>query len=91
MKRLRVKLRSFTSVLSTLFYCLLALALFVCLVVVLDKVKVEGPITSSTVAFEIGFSPKGRSLNIILDGIDRAEKSILVAAYTFANPYRPRS
>ena len=84
MKRRGDKSRSFSGVLLA-FYSLIALALLACLIVIFGKIKVEEPISASTVAFEIGFSPKGRSLNIILEGIDRAEKSILVAAYTFTS------
>jgi len=35
--------------------------------------------------FELGFSPRGQSLNIILNGIRRAESSIIVAAYSFTS------
>lgn len=35
--------------------------------------------------FEIGFSPKGSALDIILKGIRDSEKSILVAAYSFTS------
>ena len=35
--------------------------------------------------FEIGFSPKGAALDIILKGIRDSEKSILVAAYSFTS------
>jgi len=36
-------------------------------------------------AFEIGFSPKGQALSVILNGIEQAEKSIQVAAYSFTS------
>ena len=39
----------------------------------------------SYASFELGFSPRGQSLNIILNGIGRAENSILVAAYSFTS------
>lgn len=35
--------------------------------------------------FEAGFSPKGRSLAIILDAIGNAKRSVLVAAYVFTS------
>jgi len=35
--------------------------------------------------YEIGFSPHGASLDIILQAINSAEKSILVAAYSFTS------
>jgi len=41
--------------------------------------------TASQAAFEIGFSPKGQALSIILNGIEQAEKSIVVAAYSFTS------
>jgi len=44
----------------------------------------QSPIPS-TASFEVGFSPKGKSLNIILSEIKRAEESILVAAYSFTS------
>lgn len=34
---------------------------------------------------DVGFSPKGESLNIIINSINNAEKSILVAAYSFTS------
>jgi len=40
---------------------------------------------SSDTTFEIGFSPKGSALDIILRGIRESEKSILVAAYSFTS------
>ena len=40
---------------------------------------------STETKFEVGFSPKGSSLDIILKGIRQAEKSILVAAYSFTS------
>jgi len=39
----------------------------------------------SSATFELGFSPRGQSLNIILNGIRRAESSIIVAAYSFTS------
>ena len=39
----------------------------------------------STAGYEVGFSPKGASLDIILKAIKDAEKSILVAAYSFTS------
>jgi phosphatidylserine/phosphatidylglycerophosphate/cardiolipin synthase-like enzyme len=36
-------------------------------------------------SFTVGFSPKGESLNIILDAVNGAERSILVAAYSFTS------
>ena len=35
--------------------------------------------------FEVGFSPNGSSLEIILGGIQQAKESILVAAYSFTS------
>ena len=40
---------------------------------------------SANTKFEIGFSPKGSALDIILKGIRGSEKSILVAAYSFTS------
>lgn len=40
---------------------------------------------SPDVKFEIGFSPGGSALDVILKGIRQAEKSILVAAYSFSS------
>ena len=40
---------------------------------------------SSRNKFEVGFSPQGSSLEIILAGIQQAKKSILVAAYSFTS------
>ena len=40
---------------------------------------------SSRTDFEAGFSPRGSSLDIILKGIHSAERSILVAAYSFTS------
>jgi phosphatidylserine/phosphatidylglycerophosphate/cardiolipin synthase-like enzyme len=37
------------------------------------------------VSYELGFSPNGESLQIILNSISEAEKSILVAAYSFTS------
>ena len=36
-------------------------------------------------SYEIGFSPKGESLQIVLKGISEAKESILVAAYSFTS------
>ena len=71
----------------SVFYRLLVVALITCLVttyLVLSKGTVE-TVASNAVTFEVGFSPKGKSLNIILDGIKKAEESILVAAYSFTS------
>jgi len=35
--------------------------------------------------FEVGFSPKAGSLDLVLQGIDSAKRSILVAAYSFTS------
>lgn len=40
---------------------------------------------SPNTKIEIGFSPNGSSLDIILRGIQQAQKSILVAAYSFTS------
>ena len=40
---------------------------------------------STNTKYEIGFSPNGSSLDIILKGIQQSEKSILVAAYSFTS------
>jgi phosphatidylserine/phosphatidylglycerophosphate/cardiolipin synthase-like enzyme len=40
---------------------------------------------STETKFEVGFSPDGTSLDIILKGIQQAKKSILVAAYSFTS------
>ena len=36
-------------------------------------------------SYELGFSPKGESLQVILNGISSATESILVAAYSFTS------
>ena len=36
-------------------------------------------------AYDVGFSPRGGSLNIVLSGITAAKSQILVAAYTFTS------
>jgi len=36
-------------------------------------------------SYELGFSPKGESLKIVLNGISDAKESILVAAYSFTS------
>ena len=36
-------------------------------------------------SYELGFSPNGKSLQIILNGISEAKESILVAAYSFTS------
>lgn len=35
--------------------------------------------------YEVGFSPDGQSLNIVIDGINNAKSTILVAAYSFTS------
>ncbi len=48
--------------------------------------QAQDPIAVSPKAkFEIGFSPNGSSLDIILKGIQQSQKSILVAAYSFTS------
>lgn len=42
------------------------------------------PLTSQA-SFEVGFSPYGNSLELILKGIDNAKNTIEVAAYTFTS------
>jgi len=37
------------------------------------------------VSYELGFSPNGKSLKIVLNGISEAKKSILVACYSFTS------
>jgi len=70
-----------------LAYCRVCLAgvfaLSLCLLTACS-VPVAKNISSQT-AFEIGFSPEGTSLDIILRAINGAEKSILVAAYSFTS------
>lgn len=39
----------------------------------------------SGAAYELGFSPRGQSLPVVLHGIDSARHSILVAAYSFTS------
>ena len=47
---------------------------------------VQGVVSASPrTKFEVGFSPNGSSLEIILEGIQQAKKSILVAAYSFTS------
>jgi len=83
--RRRAKSRTGSKILSV-FYRLLALAVVACLAFVgLTMSKDTVSSLNGTPAFEVGFSPKGKSLNIILGGIARAEKSILVAAYSFTS------
>lgn len=42
------------------------------------------PINSGA-SFDVGFSPNGNSLNLVLQGINSAKKSIHVAAYSFTS------
>lgn len=42
------------------------------------------PITPGA-SYDVGFSPKGNSLNLVLQGINSAKKSIHVAAYSFTS------
>ena len=63
------------------------LALVTCLATVYltqPKEPVSSPV-SSQAAIKVNFSPKGKSLNIILDSIKSAKSSILVAAYSFTS------
>ena len=70
----------------SLFYHFLALALVACLTFVYMSLSQTAVSTFPEGAvFEVGFSPKGRSLNIILSAIKKANTSILVAAYTFTS------
>jgi phosphatidylserine/phosphatidylglycerophosphate/cardiolipin synthase-like enzyme len=60
------------------------LALFLlCLLAVCPPLAAEN--LSSAPSFAVGFSPKGESLSIILQGIGEAQTSILVAAYSFTS------
>jgi len=63
--------------------CLPALFLFLILVAACSAPVAEK--ASPRTAFEIGFSPKGESLSIILKAIAGAQRSILVAAYSFTS------
>ena len=83
MKRLNVKSRANS---KTLFR-LLVLTLASCLIAGYTVLSKDTGVSSvpDSAAFEVGFSPKGKSLNIILDGIKNAEESILVAAYSFTS------
>jgi len=95
--KLRVKSRAKSKILSV-FYRFLALALVALATIYMvqskDRVSSfisffasspdQSPVPSSA-TLEVGFSPKGKSLNIILDGIKKAEKSIIVAAYSFTS------
>ena len=84
MKR-RAKSSAISKILSA-FYRLIALALVACVAVVgLTMSKDTVSSLNGSPTFEVGFSPKGKTLNIILDGIKRAEKSIIVAAYSFTS------
>ena len=83
MKRSRAKSGAFSKVLTV--FCFVMLALYTYLNVIHPATEEESVSSPSQVAFEIGFSPKGKSLDIILDGIDKAKKSIIVAAYTFTS------
>lgn len=47
-------------------------------------VSAGGPVPAGAV-YEVGFSPQGQALNIILGSINGAQSSILVAAYTFTS------
>ena len=40
---------------------------------------------NSGASFDVGFSPNGNSLNLVLQGINSAKKSIHVAAYSFTS------
>ncbi|RCL02960.1 MAG: Cardiolipin synthase [Candidatus Tokpelaia sp. JSC161] len=39
----------------------------------------------SSASYEVGFSPHGNSLNLVLKGIAKAQSSILIAAYSFTS------
>ena len=72
---------------KSIFCRLPALILLACLIAgcqTADCQAAAKPVSSS-VSFEVGFSPKGKSLDIILNAINKAEKSILVAAYSFTS------
>jgi phosphatidylserine/phosphatidylglycerophosphate/cardiolipin synthase-like enzyme len=45
----------------------------------------ETPTTSSIVSHEVGFSPGGTAVKLVLDVIGSAKSSILVACYSFTN------
>ena len=36
-------------------------------------------------SYQVGFSPRGQSLNVILNNINKSEQSILIAAYSFTS------
>jgi phosphatidylserine/phosphatidylglycerophosphate/cardiolipin synthase-like enzyme len=81
---------TFRSVIGAPLWGGVALALLICLTVcpVMATEPLSPPATvadAPLLKFEIGFSPKGKSLNIILDRINQAEKSIQVAAYSFTS------
>ena len=52
---------------------------FICLLFIAQAAQGAEP------AYELGFSPNGNSLHIILDNISSANRSILVAAYSFTS------
>ena len=43
------------------------------------------PAAHGAVSYELGFSPKGEALQIIIGGISGAKESVLVAAYSFTS------
>jgi len=59
-------------------------AILTCVLLYPGAVQGAEPVSPET-KFEVGFSPNGASLDIILDGIRQAKKSILVAAYSFTS------
>lgn len=59
-------------------------SLLLCLLVLNLDVFAGTPINSGA-SFDIGFSPDGNSLDLVLQGIRSAKKSIHVAAYSFTS------
>ena len=83
---MRRRRRAKGSKILSLFYRFLGLTLAACFIVSYLALTQETVLSlDGQITFEVGFSPKGRSLNIILDGIRKAEESILVAAYSFTS------
>jgi len=57
----------------------------VCLSLVVAQPAVAAEPIPAGASYEIGFSPNGDSLAVVLKGIQSARSSILVAAYSFTS------
>ena len=60
----------------------LTVAFFILCLLLLALLAYRG---RGSLSYELGFSPNGKSLQIVLNGISEAKESILVAAYSFTS------